>query len=61
MPGGSLMFIIRKWSFIITNVDNDKKGRRSTIVLEAKGKKVTIITLYQLPDKSAEGIYTVKA
>ena len=61
MPGGTLTAIIRKQSFFMLNIDNDKKGRWSAIVMKAKGKKVVIITLHRLPDRNTEGICTAKA
>ena len=61
MPGRTLSIIVSKQSFLITKYKSNSKGRQNMVFIEAKGKKIAIITVYCLSDSNTNGICTVKA
>ena len=63
MPGGISSVIFGKWSNLVKQEETykDPIGRWHTIQLEANNKQLMIITIYQISDRSGQGIKTVKA
>jgi len=63
MLGGTLSVIFGKWSNLVKQEETykDPIGRWYTIQLEANNKQLIIITIYQISDRSGQGIKIVKA